>query len=185
MKEFGEFSECVTDFRLAGVRLMYPRRFYGSSVFKSRIRHLLFASSNKASLSDFREKIDGFRAQLSHLLSQQAVLILANHTRMLDSIERKLTPFSRFYSSLTTDDELSAETFVAENGGEENVQTVRVPLHPFIYILLSVQRMTTCSTSSCNASANRFHPGSRRSSKSPLRTLIAKASEYQTCSVQS
>ncbi|VDC03756.1 unnamed protein product [Peniophora sp. CBMAI 1063] len=116
MKEFGEFSE----------------RFYNSSLFKSRIRHLLFATSNKASLSDFRVKIDGFRAQLSHLLSQQAVLILADHTRVLDSIERKLTPFSRFYSSLTTDDELSAETFVAENGGEENVQTDDYLLDEFV-----------------------------------------------------
>ncbi|KZV76858.1 hypothetical protein PENSPDRAFT_569028, partial [Peniophora sp. CONT] len=116
MKEFGEFSE----------------RFYNSSVFKSRIRHLLFASSNKSSLSDFRAKIDGFRAQLSHLLSQQAVLILATHTRALESIERKLTPFSRYYSSLTTDDELSAETFVAENGGEERVQTDDYLLDEFV-----------------------------------------------------
>lgn len=65
---------------------------------------------------------------------------MVTHTRALESIERKLTPFSRFYSSLTTDDELSAETFVAENGGEENVQTVRsIPKLLYVKALLKIR----------------------------------------------
>ncbi|KAI0031330.1 hypothetical protein K488DRAFT_71494 [Vararia minispora EC-137] len=84
--------------------------------------HLLHSTSNKSAIANFREQIVGFKADLTHILSQQSVLILADNTKTLARIEAKLAPVARFYAMLSTGDEAEAETFVHENGGEDAVK---------------------------------------------------------------
>ncbi|KAI0320000.1 hypothetical protein OF83DRAFT_1107436 [Amylostereum chailletii] len=106
MEEFGQFSE----------------QFHDDSALKSKLKRLLRAKSNKDRLVDFREEIATRKADLTQLLSHQAVLMLSAQAHVLEQMNARLRPSIVFYASLSTDEEVRAEAFVEGHGGEDTVR---------------------------------------------------------------